>query len=371
MRLTLVISDLSMGGSQRVMSVLANYWANKDWQITLLTFDDGKEEPFYELHPAINYRPLGIAGESFNIIQGLANNFTRIRVLRQAIKTSAPNSVISFLGQTNVISLIASLGLNLSVIISERSIPAYDSLSKKWACLMRWCYRKSFCLIVQNQPILEYFSNEHKLNIKLIPNPVTSPTDYELAPKKESNHTANVLLAMGRLSKEKGFDLLLKALAQVAHKHPDWSLVIWGEGPQRASLEKLRTELGLQDKVYFPGLTKQSYDKLKQADLFVLSSRYEGFPNVLCEAMACGLPVISFDCPSGPREIIRNGFDGILVPPENVEALATAIDKLIDDEEERKRLAIRAPEVVERFGLEKVMLMWEEVIYSSLEKQIQ
>jgi glycosyltransferase involved in cell wall biosynthesis len=371
MQLTLIISSLSIGGAERVMSILANYWAQKGWQITLLTFDDGNEEPFYDLHPAIIHRPLGIKGESSNVIQGLINNFTRIGVLRRAIKKSAPQAIISFLAQTNVIALLASSGLNLSVIISERSIPAYDGFNKIWACLMRWCYPKSSCLIVQNQSVLEYFSKEPKLRTQLIPNPVASPNDYESDPKKESKHTARVLLAMGRFVEEKGFDLLLKALAQVAHKHGNWSLVIWGEGPQRVPLEKLRDELGLQNKVYFPGLTQRSYEELKRADLFVLSSRHEGFPNVLCEAMACGLPVISFDCPSGPREIVRNGLDGILVPPEDIDALATAIDRLMDDEEERHRIAVRAPEVVERFGLEKVAGMWEEVINSSLKRQNQ
>jgi glycosyltransferase involved in cell wall biosynthesis len=173
----------------------------------------------------------------------------------------------------------------------------------------------------------------------------------------------NALIAMGRLSFEKGFDMLLVAFSKAVKNCNGWKLTIWGEGDQRENLEKLIEELDLTEMVKLPGVTRNPYGKMQESDLFVLSSRFEGIPNVLCEAMACGLPVVSFNCPSGPGTIIRDGYNGVLVPPEDVDELANTLEKLMTDPGLRKSLGNQATEISSKFSVEKVGRMWEKLFY--------
>ena len=167
---------------------------------------------------------------------------------------------------------------------------------------------------------------------------------------------------MGRLARQKGFDLLIEAFSRIANQHPQWSVKILGEGPARASLKRLIAEKGLNGRVVLAGWEPDPDFVLKQSDLFVLSSRFEGFPNALLEAMACGLPSISFDCPSGPAEIIRDTIDGLLVPAEDIEALANTLDRVLGDDSLRQRLSAEAVHVVDRFSAERYFANWDAVL---------
>jgi len=140
--------------------------------------------------------------------------------------------------------------------------------------------------------------------------------------------------------------------------------VILGEGEDRGLLQNLISRLSLHDRVFLPGRVQSLEPVLRKSDIFVLSSRYEGFPNVLLEAMAMGLPVLSTDCPYGPGDIIRQGYDGILVPNQDIQALANALGALMENEEERGRLASRSGSVLIRFGKDAVMRRWDQLIAS-------
>jgi glycosyltransferase involved in cell wall biosynthesis len=362
MRLTFVVSSLGSGGAERVISNMANYWAERGEEVTLLTFDGG-EAPFYPLHPGVNHRALGLAPKYRNAVVGLLRNLNRIRVLRRAIRQSRPHGVVSFMDKNNVLTLLATRGLGIPVVISERVDPAFYDIGRVWNVLRRLTYPFADVLVCPSSPILARFGPRMRAKGAIIPNPVTLPPERQRETGVCCPPGPRVdIVAVGRLVKQKGFDLLLQAFRQASTHHPNWSLTILGEGPLRRELEEQVERLGLASSVRLLGRVSEPFSLLLEARLFVLSSRFEGFPNALVEAMACGLPVVSFDCPSGPAEIIRDGVDGVLVPREDVSALAATLDRLMGDSAERERLAKRAPEVLDRFGLPEIMRKWDELM---------
>jgi GalNAc-alpha-(1->4)-GalNAc-alpha-(1->3)-diNAcBac-PP-undecaprenol alpha-1,4-N-acetyl-D-galactosaminyltransferase len=366
-RLTFVIYKMSEGGAQRHLSNLVNFLSKRGWSITVLTFDDGSSPSFYKLHLSVQRIPLSIMRQQKGFLRSLLIPFLRPWILRTAILKNKPDIVIPFIDLTNILTLISTIGLEIPVLVAEMTHPKYHKMGKLWGCVRAWIYRRASCVVVQTEIGLSFFSPEIQCRSKIIPNPVIAPVivpeNCSLDSHSKSLKDAKTLIAMGRLSTEKGFDLLLKAFVKVVSSCPDWKLIVWGEGDQRKKLEDLSEELGLKEKVSFPGITHKPYEKMKESDLFVLSSQFEGFPNVLCEAMACGLPVVSFNCPSGPGTIIRDGYDGILVPPGDVEELAVTLVKVMNNTDLRESLSKNAGEIIHRFSVDKVVRMWEELFF--------
>ena len=371
MRLTLVISSLGSGGAERTASVLASAWAERGVLVTLITLAHD-DVPAYRLHPEIVLCQLRVReGMAKNVLHGAIRNLRIVRVLHRAIRSSQPDIVISFMDIPNIVSLLATWGMSIPVVITEHTHPAFHYIGWHWQMLRRLLYHRAAALVCMTNPVLSWMQERITVRGYVIPNPVQPAPAHAQAPNQsERAERPHVVIGMGRLSREKGFDLLLEAFSRIAPRHREWKLQILGDGPLRDELQAQAAKLDLGDRIEFTGPVVDPFPVLLGADLFVSSSRFEGFGNALCEAMACGLPVISFDCPSGPREIIRDDVDGLLVPAEDVTALATAMDQLMSNAQERLRFAARAPEVFARFGLERILGLWEQLFADLLaEKQ--
>ena len=360
MRITLVIPSLACGGAERVMSTMANYWVSTGKEITLITFDTTAEQPFYEIDARVCHIKLGLAQQAKNLLAGLWNNLKRLRIIRTAINASDADVIISFIGRTNVRVLLAQVGCKTPIVVVEHTDPARDSLSFGWRLARLIAYCKATRVIVLTQRLAEYFPGYLQSRIQAIPNPVPITDENPAVIFKHPN--VRKIIAVGRLEEEKGFDLLLRSFAALKDEFTSWSLIILGDGAQKKALAELCSELKINERVFFPGAVKNVAGYLQQSELFVLPSRIEGFPVALCEAMACGLPVIATDCSDGVRAIIRDGINGVIVPPENVPALTSAIAYLMRNEAARGEIAAHASEVTIRFGLATIMGRWEKLL---------
>lgn len=379
-RVALVISSLALGGAEKTLCVLAGGLARRGYEVHVLSFDAPEARPFFSLDPRVRLFGLDLNRPSASALHALRANARRVAVLRRHLRQLRPGAVIGFMDSTNVLCLLACLGLGIPVLATEHTDPRRHDIGVFWNTLRRLTYPLAAAVTTQTEAVRRLLPGRCVLLVNPVERPVERPVEQPVeqpkeppveppprqnsapAPAEATFPQGKLLLALGRLAPEKGFDLLLEAFAALAGSRPQWSLVILGEGPERQRLEAQRRALGLEGRVLLPGATAEPAVWLRRAELFALSSRFEGFSNALCEALACGVPAVAFDCQSGPAEILRHGVDGLLVPPEDVPALAAALGRLMDDEPLRRAMAARAPEVLERFGLEPVLDQWEALL---------
>lgn len=356
-KICLVLADLKLGGAERVITSLANHWAAKGIRVTIITFGvAGGTTPYFDLSEKVRLKPLGMPALGRRRLGSYVQQIQRIARLRRTFEEEQPDVVVSFLRRVNILTLLATRGMGVMTIVSDRNNPANDPGAGLWNRLARWLYPRAGLVVFQTKAIQETMPFVADSRRRVIPNPIT-PT-----PRKPTSRPKRALVAAGRLTWEKSFDDLLCAFSRLGDLHRDWSLVIYGDGPERDRLIALREKLGLEQQVSFPGATKTPHGWIHEADAFVLSSRSEGFPNALGEAMAAGLPVIACDCAYGPRDMIEPAVSGLLVPPQDPERLAEGLRQLLEDEGLRDRLGREAARAMERFRPEAVMSLWDQAI---------
>lgn len=364
MKIVVFIHSLSGGGAERVAINLSRYWVERGHTVTILTLA-GAEEDFYLPDCRVKRIALGLARDSQNAALGLWANMNRIKALRTILYQERPDVVLSLMTTANVLAILAARNLPIAVVASERIHPPQFPLGRTWECLRRWSYGWSDAIVALTSESADWLrQHTNARRVVVIPNPVLWPLPSQppiLEPHSVLPNQRKVVLGVGRLAFQKGFDILIKAFSRIARNHLDWDLVILGEGPERSALENLTSTLCLNERVYLPGLVGNISDWYKAADIYIMSSRFEGFPNTLAEALASGCPAVSFDCDTGPRDIIRHEIDGLLVSPGDVEALSSAMTRLMDNEALRSEFAVRAVEARERFSIERIGAMWEEL----------
>lgn len=347
-RILIVQAGLGAGGAEKVVSALAAHWSARH-AVRVMGLNAPDAESYFPYPPDVSV----VAGTRSRGARGRPADVWR---LRRAARSWRADVVVSFLTKVNVMTAAALAGSGVPLVTSERNNPQ----AQAGPVLQRvagWAAGRATICVMQTRAARDALPARVRGRAVVIANPCAP---YAGAVTPGSHVTAPHFTAVGRLDRQKGFDLLLDAFAML--DRPDARLVIHGEGPERGALEAQVARLELGDRVSLPGRTAAPGGWLAGGGTFVLSSRFEGYPNALMEAMAAGLPVAAFDCPWGPADMIRDGGNGLLVPPGDVAALAAAMRRLLDDPALAARLGTAAAADAERWAPERIFAAWDDVL---------
>ncbi|MBA4317003.1 MAG: hypothetical protein C0412_01240 [Flavobacterium sp.] len=356
MNICFVVSSLRSGGAERVISILANGLADRGHSVTIICMSS--YETFYFIDKRVNVEFLCEPYDSKSIIHGVFRNLYKSLLLAKKIKNCKCEVVISFVTQVNILAIVSNFFLKTPLIISERTHPMAVGLCLK--LLSFALYRFASTLVVQTDFSKKYYQN-HGISITKIFNPIRL-TQSNLPAKQRQP----IILGVGRVVKLKGFDLLIKAFALA--KLPDWQLWIVGDGAELNNLKELAVEFSVGDRVRFWGIQKDVDWFYQNASVFVLSSHYEGFPNVLCEAMSRGMAVVAFDTATGASELVKNCKNGLLVAQDCIKSLANALKRIVSDSHLRESLSEAAPSIAEYLDENVIVGEWESLMKKILMK---
>jgi glycosyltransferase involved in cell wall biosynthesis len=355
-----IIPYLIKGGAQRVVCNLSNYLSKNNYSITIVVLNDC--EVGYHLEKEINVIHLFKERRNNSLFARIFHTVvTFYKILRLCIRES-PNYLIGFTTTANMWAGIMGTILRIPFIVSERNVPSrtigqFNPIVKRF---VQYLYKNASAVVSPSEGIqkqLQAFPNLKDLdNYHVIKNPVT---EFNSTTNSKVHHKP-FILAVGRLQDVKGFDLLIEAYNRIEGK--DMDLIIVGDGPARKTLTSLIHKLNLTESVHLAGRKSNMQDYYSQCEMFVLSSRNEGYPNVLIEAMSSGCAAIAFDCETGPSEIINHAVNGMLVENGNIEKLTDAISAITKDRILKETLALNAKSIGFVNSIDKIGLKWEELL---------
>ena len=348
------------GGIERMASAIMNEMCKKGHDISLLTWDQGGAKSFYELDENINWKKLSLGNHKNKA--GWKIRLNRALKMRNFFSEIKPDVAIAFQHGTFISTRLYTFGMNVPIISAEREAPArFEHLKAgKWQWLIYQSFRLAKIITIQCEGYRKDYHEYLRKKTRTISNPVFSSKEF--ASPSGRNSEKKQLLCVGRLGYQKNQQILIKAFAKITNDFPEWELLLAGEGGDRNELENEVNKLKLQDKIHLPGAISDTHSLYCQSHLFCLPSRWEGFPNVVAEAMSHGLPVVGYAGCAGTNELIEDGVNGLLAEGNgNIDSLAECLGKLMSDGEMREKMGKAGIESMKKYKPEIIFGQWENL----------
>ena len=346
-KITFFLGGMTRGGAERVISILSKEYARRGWKTDIGVLLSARLE--YEIDETTNF--LDFTGESGSTIKRIPY---WLRTIREYVKREKPDVIVSFLAKINAFVQLACLGLEVEIIVSERNDPRHEKRELPIRILNALLYPKAKKIVFQTEKVRSCFRKKIRENSCVIVNPI-------IVKEKRLDERKKKIVTAGRITKQKNHKLLINSFSEVSKLYPEYELWIYGDGELKGELEELCQFLAINEKVHFPGSVPDIHRQMADAEMFVLSSDFEGLSNALMEAMTMGLPCIATDC-AGSDELICDGENGLIVPVGNRKDLSKAMARLIADKELNKKLGINAEISARDFSVDVVMEQWSRVI---------